>query len=53
MLTLSSHQAAFYGQALQNFTADDFSKAGFTGVYPLLQQISVSLSAIVFAFGLS
>lgn len=40
-LTLEHLEAAFYGQALANFTADDFSKAGFSGVYPLLQQVSV------------
>ncbi|ORY84726.1 ferritin-like domain-domain-containing protein [Leucosporidium creatinivorum] len=43
-LTLEHLEAAFYGQALQNFTADDFSKAGFTGVYPLLQQVSADES---------
>ena len=30
-LTLEHLEAAFYAQGIQNFTADDFSKAGFNG----------------------
>lgn len=46
-LTLEHLEAAFYGQALQNFTAADFATAGFTGAYPLLQQVSADESSHV------
>lgn len=42
-LTLEHLEAAFYAQGIQNFTASDFSSAGFTGplFYENLMQIAI------------
>lgn len=46
-LTLEHLEATFYSQALANFTAADFAKAGYTDVYEQIKQVSVDESTHV------